>query len=181
MAVSLVNFQVGFQINGQIINITGLGGGKESIAYANLYRFLSGVGASQAENWYTADTLSGGNAQIAATTALNVDLSGSLTNTLGTVVGKKIKVIFFEHLTPAASAAAQLGGHATAAVPIFGATPDLATAQPYIIVPAGDFVLMGGASASGWAITAASADMLRIYNGGAAAIDYRLAVLVTTT
>lgn len=128
--------------------------------------WASGVGASQS------DIVWGDERTIAASGTDDLDLSGSLVGALGTVVFARVKL-----LVVIASAGntnnVVVGGAASAQfVGPFGA------AAHTIAVPPGGPFLIGNPSAAGWAVTATTADLLRIANGGAGTgVTYKILII----
>jgi hypothetical protein len=173
MAEVLTRFNVKLSINALKTNALDLSSSTDPLLINWTYSFTNGTGVDQA-NQFWSDTRS-----LAATSADNLDLAGVLVSSLGigsTITFTKIKGIFIKHKTAAASAAMQVGGHATLALlTMLNGTPDLDTAQSSInVVPGGGLALIAP-NAAGYIV--GTEDMLRIYNGGAASIDYDIVIL----
>ena len=119
---------------------------------------------------------------LAATTAANLDLAGTLTNPLGTaVVFSKVRAIVI-FLNPGTNTGPLLvGGHATAALStMFTATPDLDTAQAKLRLrngTDGGLMVLTAMDATALVVTATTEDMLTIYNEGSATATYDILVL----
>ncbi|MBA4092400.1 MAG: hypothetical protein C0494_17660 [Sphingobium sp.] len=113
-----------------------------------------GVGAGQANQMW-AD-----NRTIAASTSENLDLAGSLANALGaTLTFTSIKAI----LIIAAAANANnvvVGGAASNAFALFGDPTDTIAIRP------GGCLLITDFNANGYAVTAATGDILKVANSG---------------
>ena len=171
MAITMGSLKVQLNITGSQTNDAELDAVVAKLNQVWTWTFAEGATANAIDRFWT-DTRT-----LAATTAENLDLAGALTHVFGTTIAAaRIKLIAVRHKTAAASAALQVGGHATLGTLIFGATPDLDTAQPYLIVPAGGGALWVGPTAAGVVVTAGTDDMLRIYNGGAASVDYDIII-----
>jgi hypothetical protein len=135
----------------------------QSLSRSNKLTFTDGGGANQVSKaWQSVGR------SLAASTAENLDLSGTLADDFGTaVVFAEVKGIFvFAWATNGGNI--QVGGHATAAFStIFGDATDILILQP------GGFFLLGTPSAAGYIVTATTADLLKVENmDGAAAGKY---------
>lgn len=126
--------------------------------------FTSGTGAGQADKVFS-DIRS-----IAASSNDDLDLAGSLVDPLGVVVVfAGIKAIYVE-----ADAAnvndVVIGGHDTAAfLGPFADDSDKINLKP------GEVLLVTNRTAAGWPVTATTADILRIANGGSgSAVGYSI-------
>lgn len=131
----------------------------QSLNRAQKIGFTEGSGANQVNKvWYAIGR------SLAASTAENLDLSGTLTDDFTTaVVFTKIKSIYvFAWGTNGGNL--QIGGHATAAFlgPFVDATDKIA------IHPGGKFVWVSP-TAAGAAVTATTADLLKVENMDAGA------------
>lgn len=129
--------------------------------------FTNGTGANQANELFT-DTRT-----LTASTAENLDLAGVLLDAFGaTLTFTKIKAIV---ITAAAANTNDVvvGGHATAAfAPMFGATTNTV-----VVKPGGTFIIVAP-DANGYAVTATTADMLTVTNGGAGtSVTYTIAIV----
>ena len=171
MAITMDGLQVQVRVTGSQTNDAEMENTVAKINQIWSWKFTEGAAADKIDRFWTDSRT------LAATTAENLDMAGVLTHVFGTTIAAaRVKVIALRHKTPAASAALQLGGHATLGLNLFGATPDLDTAQPYLIVPPGGGNIWIGPTAGGVVVNAGSEDMLRIYNGGAASIDYDIII-----
>lgn len=175
MAETLTRFNVKISINALKTNALDLSSSTDPLIYTRTHNFTHGETADTAEQyWHDSRNL-------AATTADNLDLAGVLVSSLGigaTITFTEINAIFVFHKTAAASAPMEVGGHATLALAtMFNGTPDLDTAQPSLNVRPGGSLALIAPDATGYVVNATTEDMLRIYNGGAAAIDYDIIIL----
>lgn len=115
---------------------------------------------------------------LAASATENLDLAGSLTDALGAAVSfAKVKAIFIK-AADANTNNVIVGGDATTTFfPMFGAETDS------IILRPGAFVLLacGEADAAGYAVTAATADLLKITNSAAGtSVSYDVIIIGTS-
>jgi hypothetical protein len=119
---------------------------------------------------------------LAATTAENLDLAGSLTNPLGsTITFTKVRVILV-YLRPGANTGPLLvGGHATGALATMFASADtLDNDQPRIRIRngvSGGILLLTGTDSTGYAVAAGTRDILKIENEGSATASYDIYIL----
>lgn len=106
---------------------------------------------------------------LAATTNDDLDLYGSLVNAFGSAINMaKLKFFFLENLSTTAADVLHIGAAGAAPVStIFANTSDIK-----IVGPGG--IELWSNPIDGYAITAASADILRIRNPGANSISYNL-------
>jgi hypothetical protein len=129
-----------------------------------------GTGADQADqSWHDQRTLASGSGE-------DLDLSGALADAFGDTVSlARVKALFVENLSPENTLV--LGNAASAAWsgPLGGATQTLRL-RP------GGVLLIVAADATAYAVTAGSADTLRVAHGGetAGALEYRVIVIGAT-
>lgn len=121
-----------------------------------LIQFLSGSGAGQVNKIYS-DSFS-----VAQSTNTDLDLSGSLTGVYGTVVFTAIKGILIVAGTNTGLSNLTVGNVTNGIVAPFGA------ATHSIAIAPGGFFATANPSAAGFAITASTADLLRIATGATA-------------
>jgi len=148
-----------FQFNDQ--RTVGLNTGANiPVNFAPTISFTDGVGALQANLIYHGSlVLSAG--------VYNFDLAGVLTDAFGTSVAlARVKALAFSN--DSATNIMTLGNHATAAWATFlGATSTM-------VIRPGGFFIASCADATGWAVTATTADILKIAGTGTDA--FRIAV-----
>jgi hypothetical protein len=137
-------------------------------SYFKNWDITSGVGANQADQRFTMQRTVAGGAND------DVDLTGTLVNALGGPVAfVKVKAVIIEAL--ATNTTNLTVGNATAPfVGWFGA------AAHTIILKPGDFFAIASPGAAGWAVTATTADLLRVTNAAGAAALYNITIVGTT-
>lgn len=147
-----------------------------ALALAKSFVLAIGTGADKVSKCYFKRLT------VAAGGTLDIDLAGTLTSRLGgALVYGKVRLLIL-YLRPAANAGPLLvGGHPTAA---FGdwivATPDLATAQPKVRArngASGGLFMVTGTDLAAFAVTAGTADTLRLGNEGTAPADVDAVIL----
>ena len=155
MATSL-SASISLAIDALIENSIDIGSVKYPINYSPTFNFTDGTGANQAKEVFT-DTRT-----LTASSTENLDLAGVLTDAFGNVLTfTKIKALIVK-----ADAAnvndVVLGNHATAAwFPMFGAATHTLKVKP------GGMIAVVAPDVNGLAVTATTADMLMVTNGGA--------------
>ena len=126
----------------------------------------NGTGANQANACFT-DTRT-----LTASSSENLDLAGSLVDAFGsTLTFTKIKSVM---ITAAATNTNDVlvGGHATAAVTFFGDVTDVVKVKP------GGCLLLTAPDANGFAVTAITADMLKVANSaGGTSVTYTIVLI----
>lgn len=154
-------------ITGYYQRAADLGTAKFDLPIENILQLNPGTGAKQADRLFT------GARTIAASANDDIDLAGALADPFGaTLTFAKVCAIF---IRAAATNANDLvvGGHPTAAF-----MGPFADASDKIILKPGAMYLQADATAAGWAVTAATADTLRIANGGAGSVvKYDLVII----
>ena len=125
----------------------------------------------------TADLLYVGKAvALSGSSTTNLDMAGSLTDAFGaTLTFVKIKWFYFHNLSTTAGNTITIGGHATAAVLLFGTA-----AHTHTVGPNGD-ILIREPSLAGKAVTATTGDILKILNDTANAVTYDIAICGTSS
>lgn len=137
------------------------------IGTSKIYTLADGTGAGQANNIF-ADTRT-----LAASATENLDMSGVLVNQLNeTIAFTKVKAIV---ITAAAANTNDVvvGGHATAAfASMFGDPTDTVKVKP------GGTLVLVAPDATGYAVTATTADLLKITNSaGTTGVTYDIFVV----
>jgi hypothetical protein len=114
---------------------------------------------------------------LAASATENLDLAGVLTDPFGsTLTFGHVKAIYV-HAAAANTNDVCLGGHATAAF-----VGPFADATDVICVKPGGALLLTVPSGVGWAVTATTADMLKVANSaGTTGVTYDILILGTST
>lgn len=109
-----------------------------------------------------------------AATSENLDLAGGLTDAFGaTITFAKIKAIIIKNNSTTPGENLTIGGHATAAFPLFSDVTD-----KYVLGPNGVF-LIWEPSLAGKTVTATTGDLLKI-DSGAATISYTIIIIGTS-
>lgn len=127
------------------------------LAYSKSSGYTSGTGAGQADRLFS-DTRT-----IAASANDDLDLAGVLTDPLGaTLTFARIKGMIVKAAATNVNTLIMGGGASNPVTTILGGTTPTLTLRPD-----GLLVLAVGADATGYAVTAATADILRFTNGGA--------------
>jgi len=133
--------------------------------------FEDGTGTDQADKlWHQERTLAAGASDDWDLTSLSTALfGGTLTLSLA-----KVKAVLLVNLSTVASDVLQLRG--AASNPWFA---PFNSATDHVKAPADSCVLLTNRK-TGWTVTNSSADVLRVYNPGAAAVSYRLVIAGTS-
>jgi hypothetical protein len=135
------------------------------VTYSKQIDLAFGTAANQANEMYDAyRTLS-------ASATEDVDLSGSLTNAFGeSIVFTAVKGIYIEN-TSAVDVLSVGGSGSNALASLFGATNDIIKIRP------GGMFLICAPDATGYAVTASTADLLHIANGAGGSTTYRIIIV----
>jgi hypothetical protein len=130
----------------------------------------SGTGVDQADKvWHDRRTL-------ATLTEDLIDLAGSLTDAFGDALTfAKVKVVYVRLRTTTAGGEIQLGGTTSN-----GVSSLWSAANDGVKIGAGGFIVLVNPSAAGYAVTAATADILRVYNASAFSVDYDIIIAGTS-
>jgi hypothetical protein len=166
-----MNITTGLQ--GRIISTNALGSVGMDVTATTLLQLTGGTGAGQVDTIFVAQRT------IAASGTDALDLNGSLTDAFGNSVAfLHVKAILIvaasgntNDVTVAPGASNPFNG------PFAGTTPSVA------VSPGETFLITkGSASATGWAVTAATGDILKIANSGAGtSVTYNIYILGTST
>lgn len=133
-------------------------------AISETYTF--GTGDNNAKEWYS------GERTLSATTGESLDLAGGLTSPLGaTITFTKIKELYIEIDAPDGTKSLRVGPQAVSNALVL----PFADASDYLTI----YDKIWISNPYGYAVTASTADLLRIYNPGASSITYRLFVVGT--
>lgn len=168
MATSL-SASIALAIAAQLENSLDVGSVKYPVNYSPTFNFTDGTGANQAKEIWT-DTRT-----LTASSSENLDLAGVLLDAFGNAITfTKIKAVIV-----AADAAnvndVVIGNHATAAwFPMFGAATHTFKVKP------GGMLAFTAPDVNGLAVTATTADMLMVANGGAGtSVTYTIIIIGT--
>lgn len=174
-AITLTKFNVSIAVDGVLTNPQNLSTPADKLSLTKRFAFTDGEGASQAERmWSSTRTLAGGAAD-------SLDLYGTLTSAFGETINvKKIRGVIIYHDTPDANDVLEIGGDPNAPVPLFATTPvtDPNSVPYFPLTPGGAFLVISK-SATGWAVTTSTADILRVKNDAGGSITYRIIILYT--
>jgi len=158
-AATLVT-RVAVDMSGTLVGTTGLSPTTSKLSAPRVMDFANGVAAGQADSIYTST------ASIATAATLTLDVKGALLDPLGTAfTPAKLKVVYI-YSQPANTTNLTLFGDA-ASVPILNTAATTSTLLP------GGMFLMVQPPLAGIAVTATSADIIKIVNaaGATAVVD----------
>lgn len=154
--MTLSNMQLAVNAIGTLFGTAGLATPKSDLNFAQITPLGNGTGANQADKMYAATRT------LALSTGEDLDLAGTLTDAFGAVVTfARIKAMIFR--AAAANTNNVIVGNAASNgfVSWCGSATDKVT-----IRPGGTFALFAP-DAVAYAVTAATADLLHVLNGGA--------------
>ncbi len=166
MATNLVA-RLALALSGSFDNPLDVGGASYPLNFGQNLNFTNGSGANQASSVFT-DTRT-----LAASATENLDLSGSLQDAYNNIIAfTKIKALLIV-ADPANVNNVVVGGAASNAfASIFGATTHTTIVKP------GGFVCWGAPDAAGYAVTDATADLLKIANSaGGSSVNYTIIII----
>jgi hypothetical protein len=130
--------------------------------------FTNGTGAAQAnQQWSDQRTIVTGADD-------DLDLAGSLVDAFGvTITFTRIKTLIIRNLS--ATAILSVGGGSAAVTSLFVGAGDA------LVIPANGYVALGTTSGDGYAVTATTADILRISHSGnvSASANYQIIIIGT--
>jgi hypothetical protein len=165
--MATLSARLALTLSGSLDNILDVGSASYPLAFGQNFNFSDGVGANQAKSVYT-DTNT-----LAASASVDVDLNGVLLDAFNTVINfTKVKAVIVV-ADPGNTNDVVVGGAASnGAVSFFNASTDKVKVKP------GGMFAVVAPDANGYSVTAATADLLRIANGGAGtAVTYTLIVI----
>lgn len=153
----------------QFANSLDVGSASYPVQYSPNYIFTDGTGANQANKIWT-DTRT-----IAASGNDDLDLAGVLTDAFGSVISfTRIKALIVVAAAANVNDVVIGAAAATQVASIFGAVT-----HTIKVKPGGAFMIVAP-DATGYAVTAATADLLRIANSaGGTGVDYTIAIVGT--
>lgn len=161
---------IAVSVKAQLDNSLDLGGASYPLAISKSVVLTNGTGANQAKDMFT------DRRTLAASTSEDLDLSGVLTNAFGASIAfTKIRALIISSAADNVNDVV-IGGHATAAcASFFGDVTDKLKVKP------GGTVALIAPDAAGYAVTAVTADLLKITNGGAGTpVTYDIVIIGTT-
>lgn len=155
------------QLSGVFENILDVGSASYPLEYGKHYNLAHGSGANQASSVFT-DTRT-----LAASANEDLDLNGVLLDAFNTVIAlTKVKALIITADPNNANDVVVGGAAANGATSFFGAADDKVKVKP------GGVIAFIAPDANGYPITAATADLLRVANGGAGtAVTYTIIVI----
>ncbi len=159
-----VTGEVSISINATQVGTADLGNPSVKVAIAELLQFTAGNAALG-----TADVMFKDTRTLAASGTENLDLTGVLTDAFGATVANAEIIAIYVKAAAANTNSVVIGNVASGFVGPLGAT------GTYTVLP-GDFFL--ATSRAGWAVTASSADLLKIANSaGGTSVTYDIVVI----
>ena len=167
--MTLDNTAVGYSVAGILNNPLDLGViATAALSLSQSSAFTTGVGAGQVDKIF-ADTRT-----ITASSNDDLDLAGVLIDALGSVITfARVKALVIRAAATNVNNVVVGGAAANPVTTILGGTTPTLT-----IRPGGSLVLVSPTDAIGYVITAATADILRITNGGAgSSVVYDIVVI----
>lgn len=164
--MSLDGFTASLQVAG-VLNNNSLDLGviaTAPLSYAASVGFISGVGANQA------DKIFADNRTIAASSNDDIDLAGVLVDALGsTITFARLRGLFVKASAANTNTLVMGGGASNPITTILGGTTPTLTIRP------GGWLGLMAPDATGYVVTATTADILRFTNGGAgSSVSYDL-------
>ncbi len=143
-------------ISAQYANVLEFGGVEQTLKYSTAAAFSDGAGANQAQKLFTDQRT------LAASANETLDLSGVLQDVFGaTLTFTKIKAILVKAAEGNTNNVVVGGAASNGWVGPFGATTDTVSVKP------GGTVMFVAPDANGYAVTAGTADQLKVANSGA--------------
>lgn len=166
--MNLQNLKITTSISGSQTNAKDLTTPQADIVESFVQSYTDGTGADQAQLIFAdTRTLSGSGAE-------SLDLAGGLTHELGgTITFTAIKEII---LVPAAANAGNIRLGRVVTNGFAGPFDQTAGSLGVVATPDG-IIHLRNSSATGWAVTAATADLLRVENLDAAAVTYDIIIV----
>lgn len=168
MATS-ITAKVGCSVSAEFANSLDVGSASYPVQYGANFLLTDGTGANQAKTVWT-DTRT-----LTASATENLDLAGVLTDAFGNVITfAKIKAIIIT-ADAANTNDVIIGNHATAACLLFfGAATHTAAIKP------GGALMVVAPNVDGYAVTATTADMLKVLNSaGGTSVTYTIVLIGT--
>lgn len=167
MSTALNSAKIALSIAAQLANPLDLGEGKYDVAFAPSWQFSDGTGAKQAKEIFT-DIRT-----LAASGNETLDLAGGLTDVFGnSITFTKIKAIAI-CAAPGNTNDVIVGGAASNGFTTWCGASD----HTVKVKPGGAFALMAP-DANGYAVTAATGDLLKIANSaGGSAVSYTIVII----
>lgn len=148
-------------------NVIDLATGELDLSLTGTITFTDGAGANQV------DRLFSDRRTLAASASEDLDLAGVLTDAFGaTITNARIKAIVIKASSANTNNVVVGAASSNAFVGFFGADTHTLAIKP------GGFLVIAVPDATGWAVTAGTADLLKIANsGGTTTVTYDIAIL----
>jgi hypothetical protein len=153
----------------ELLNAIDLRNVQDKVEWCPNYAFANGTGANQANQTFV-DTRT-----LSASATENLDMAGGLSDAFGTVLTMtRIKALMIQ-AAPGNTNDVLVGGAASNAISsIFGDVTDV------VKIKQGGMLMLVAPDANGYAITATTADLLKIANSaGGTSVTYTIAILAT--
>lgn len=174
MATSLTVQAAQAKLQWDFTNSLAWGDVTNSTGFTYSTRLTDGTSAGKADRLYVAT------GTLAASASLNLDLAGSVADVFGsTITFARIKVIYVELTADTTATHVYVGGHASAGLTNWiTSAGTFGTDQPKVTVRNGGVLFLCAPDATAYAVTATTADILKITNAdGANVATYRLALV----
>lgn len=167
--MTLDNTSLGFSVAGTLNNPLTLGViATAALSMSSGFSLTTGTAAGQADKIFAATRT------ITASSNDDLDLAGVLTDALGaTITFARVKALIVRAAATNVNNLIIGGGASNPVTTILGGTTPTLT-----IRPGGALFLFSGSDATGYVITAATADILRLTNGGAgSSVTYDIVII----
>lgn len=174
MSTSLTIQAASAKIAWDFQDVRSWGNSDNNSSWAYSVSLANGTAVNQADLIYVAT------GTIAASGTLNLDLAGTLTDMFGnTITMARVKVIYVNLTTDTSATSLKVGGHATAGLANWiTSAGTFGTDQPAVVVRNGGVLFLSAPDATAYAVTATTADILKLTNlDGANTATYKLAIV----
>lgn len=169
MSQTLDSVQFGLSVTGTVNNQLDLVKAVAAMTWSKSGSLASGTGANQADRIFS-DTRT-----IAASGTDDLDMAGTLTDPIGTVISLARVKLIAVYAYAANTNNVIMGGGTNPITTIMGGT------TPTLIIRPGGMVLLTAPDATAYAVTAATADILRFANSGAGTtVTYDVVIIGST-
>lgn len=161
MSTTLVTKAIKAAISYDYENVLTMGNTVSSNQHTYNKSMTSGTGGSG-----TADLIYSASLTLAASATTNLDLAASLLDAFGnTLTFARLKVLMVELTNDTTASSIKVGGAASAGfINWIGSAGTFATDQPYVRVRNGGLLLLACTDGTGYAVTATTADILKLTN-----------------
>lgn len=160
---------IGARFAALLLNSIDLRDVQDKVDWSPNYSFTNGTGADQANQTFV-DTRT-----LSASATENLDLAGGLTDAFGTTLTMtRIKAMVIQAARSNVNDVMVGGAASNAIAALFGDATDVARIKP------GGMIMWVAPDATGYPITATTADLLKIANSaGSTSVTYTIAILAT--